>query len=100
MRHPRASQILRGKKKIEYRNMPTNKRERAYIYASKTPADQEAWDEIGLEPGDLPTGVIVETVEVVGCRRVRGEYEWQIHCCSRTRLRSQANSLVFGVGSW
>jgi hypothetical protein len=53
--------------------MPTNKRERVYIYASMTPADQEAWDEIGLEPGDLPTGVIVGTVEVVGCRKVRGE---------------------------
>jgi hypothetical protein len=53
--------------------MPTNKRERVYIYASMTPADQEAWDEIGLEPGKLPTGVIVGTVEVVGCRKVRGE---------------------------
>jgi len=37
LRFPHAEQILRGKKKIEYRNMPTNKRERVYIYASKTP---------------------------------------------------------------
>jgi hypothetical protein len=58
--------------------MPTNKRERVYIYASMTPADQEAWDEIGLEPGNRPTGVIVGTVEVVGCRKVRGEYEWDL----------------------
>jgi predicted transcriptional regulator len=78
IRQPHAEQILRGKKKIEYRNMPTNKRERVYIYASMTPADQEAWDEIGLEPGNLPTGVIVGTVEVVGCRKVRGEYEWDL----------------------
>jgi hypothetical protein len=78
IRQPNAEQILRGKKKIEYRSMPTNKRERVYVYASMTPADQEAWDEIGLEPGDLPTGVIVGTVEVVGCRRVRGEYEWDL----------------------
>jgi predicted transcriptional regulator len=78
IRQPHAEQILRGKKKIEYRNMPTNKRERVYIYASKTPADQDAWDDIGLEPGDLPTGVIVGTVEVVGCRKVRGEYEWDL----------------------
>lgn len=78
IRQPHAEQILRGKKKIEYRNMPTNKRERVYIYASMTPADQEAWDGIGLEPGNLPTGVIVGTVEVVGCRKVRGEYEWDL----------------------
>ena len=75
---PHAEQIMRGKKNIEYRNMPTNKRERVYVYASMTQADQESWDEIGLEPGDLPTGVIVGTVEVVGCRRVRGEYEWYL----------------------
>ena len=78
LRQPNAEQILRGKKKIEYRNMPTNKRERVYVYASITPADQEAWDEIGKEPGDLRTGVIVGTVEVVGCRKVRGEYEWDL----------------------
>ena len=65
IRQPNAEQILRSKKKIEYRNMPTNKRERVYVYASKTSADQESWDEIGLEPADLPNGVIVGTVEVV-----------------------------------
>ena len=40
-----------------------------------TPADQDAWDEIGLEPGDLPSGIIVGTVEVVGRRKVRGEHQ-------------------------
>jgi hypothetical protein len=59
IRQPHAEQILRGKKKIKYRNMPTNERERVYVYASMTPADQDAWDDIGLEPGDLSTGVIV-----------------------------------------
>ena len=53
IRQPHVEQILRSKKKIEYRNMPTNKRERVYVYASKTPADQESWDEIGLRSGDL-----------------------------------------------
>ncbi|HBB88969.1 MAG TPA: hypothetical protein DC047_15290 [Blastocatellia bacterium] len=37
---PNAEQVMRGKKTIEYRSMPTKKRERVYIYASKTPADQ------------------------------------------------------------
>jgi hypothetical protein len=79
IRQPYAEQVLRGTKDIEYRTMPTNKRERVYIYASKTPADDEdAWDEIGKQPGDLPAGVIVGTVEVVGCRRVLGEYQWDL----------------------
>ena len=65
IRQPHAEQILRGKKK---------KRERVYVYASMTPTDQKAWDEIGLEPGDLPTDVVVGMVEVVGCRKVRGEW--------------------------
>jgi hypothetical protein len=89
IRQPHAEQILRGNKTIKYRNMATNKRERVYVYASKTPADQESWDEIGLEPGDLPTGVIVGTVEVVGCRKVRGEYEWDV--AKPVRLRRPIN---------
>jgi hypothetical protein len=40
LRQPHAEQVLRGKKKIEYRSMPTSKRERVYIYAANTPADQ------------------------------------------------------------
>lgn len=78
LQQPNAEQVLRGKKKIEYRSMPTKKRERVYIYASKTPHSPLSWREIGLSPGDLPTGVIVGTVEVVGCRKVRGEYQWDL----------------------
>jgi len=65
IQQPNAEQILRGKKKIEYRNMPTNKRERVYVYASMTREHQEAWNEIGLEPATLPTGLLVGTVEIV-----------------------------------
>jgi predicted transcriptional regulator len=78
LQQPNAEQILRGKKKIEYRSMPTSKRERVFIYASKRPHTKLSWKEIGLKPGDLPTGKIVGTVEVVGCRKVRGEYEWDL----------------------
>jgi hypothetical protein len=49
--------------------MPTSKRERVYISASNTPTDRDAWDEIGMEQDELPTGVIVRTFEVVGCRK-------------------------------
>jgi hypothetical protein len=63
IQQPNAEQILRGKKKIEYRSMPTNKRERVYIYASKTPHTPKSWKEIGMEPGDLPTGFLVGSLK-------------------------------------
>jgi hypothetical protein len=78
LQQPNAEMVLLGKKKIEYRSMPTSKRERVYVYASKTPADQKAWDEIKLKPRSLPTGVLVGTVEVVGCRKTRKGYEWDL----------------------
>ena len=95
LQQPNAEQILRGKKKIEYRSRPTNKRERVYIYASKTPHTLRSWKEIRMKPGDLPTGVIVGTVEVVGCRKVRGEYEWdgkadQTQASAQTKEHSQS----------
>ena|SRR5216683_677788 len=77
LRQPNAEQVLRGKKKIEYRSMPTNKRERVYIYASKRPTAQDAWDEIGSEPGEFDTGVLVGTVEIVGCvKKGNRDYHW------------------------
>lgn len=57
IRQPYAEQILRGKKKIEYRSRPTNIRERVYIYAGMNPGMTEAWEEMKMQPGDLPTGV-------------------------------------------
>ena len=84
--------VLCGKKKIEYRSRPTSKRERVYIYAANTPADQEAWDEIGLEPGDLPTGVLVGTVEIVGCRKTKIEYEWDL--ARSVRLKRHLNRRI------
>ena len=78
LQQPNAEQILRGKKKIEYRSRPTSKRERVYIYASLKPAAVDAWNEIGLTPGDLPTGVLVGTVEIVGCSFKDGAYNWRL----------------------
>jgi hypothetical protein len=79
IRQPHAEQILRGKKKIEYRSMPTNKRERVYIYASKTPAPPEYWRDIGLKPGDLQTGVLVGTVEIIDCiKKGVKDYHWRL----------------------
>lgn len=78
VRQPYAELILRGRKKIEYRTASTRIRERVYIYASQTPGAADDFSKLGLEPGDLPTGVIVGTVEIVGCTRVRGKYHWRL----------------------
>jgi hypothetical protein len=69
IRQPYVEQILRGTKTEEYRSLKTNIRERVYLYASLHSSENEAdsWDELGLEPGSLPTGLIVGSVEIVDC---------------------------------
>jgi hypothetical protein len=78
IRQPYAEQILRGNKKIEYRGRPTNIRERVYIYASLTPGDAEDWEAMNIQPGDLPAGVLVGTVEISDCTGKPGRYEWHL----------------------
>ena len=85
IRQPYVEQILRGKKKVEYRSRSTNIRERVYIYASMNPGVTEAWEEIKLQPGDLPTGVLVGTVEITDCTGKPGDYEW--HLAKPERLK-------------
>jgi hypothetical protein len=86
IRQPYAEQILRRTKKIEYRTRPTSIiGERFYIYVSLTPGDSRDFRPMGLEPGDLPTGVIVGTVEIEGCTGRPGDYMW--HLKSPKRLR-------------
>jgi hypothetical protein len=71
IRQPFAEQIMQGEKKAEYRNMPTKIRERVYIYASKKLSE---WSDYGDEK--LPKGVIVGSVEVIGCQDEGGEFAW------------------------
>jgi len=78
-------QIIRGEKTSEYRTRPTKIRKRIYIYASKTPRPIEDWREAELQPGDLPIGVLVGTVEIVGCSGKPGDYEW--HLANPKRFR-------------
>jgi hypothetical protein len=87
VRQPYADQILRGRKRIEYRGRVTNLRERVYIYASLTPAERDEWDDYGREPGDLPTGVIIGSVEIGGCRWDPDLewYEWLLSKPKRVR---------------
>jgi hypothetical protein len=117
VRQPFAELILRGLKKIEYRSVVTHKRERVYIYASKVPVDDPgSWAKVKLEPGDLPTGVLVGTVEIVGCVGVPGittgswrvPSAWRSHsnpseCLSRFSLRpfdgtSRMTTMLFTWG--
>jgi hypothetical protein len=83
IKQPFAEQIMTGKKKWEYRSIPTNIRERVYVYASKSPAKRSEWDDIGFEPGQLPTGVIVGTVEIIGCEGKPGNYRWKLNSPKR-----------------
>ena len=78
IRQPYAELIMRFEKRFEYRSQPTHKRERVYIYASKTPGDKRDFEDLGIRPGDLPTGVLIGTVEITGCTGVPGDYEWQL----------------------
>ena len=69
IRQPFVELILRGKKKAEYRSIPTRIRERVYLYASRKPVDSpQAWKRVRKLPGELPTGVILGSVEIVDCR--------------------------------
>ena len=78
IRQPYVEAILRGVKKIEYRSVPTRIRGRVYLYASLKPGNPEYYDELGIEPGTLPTGLLVGTVEIVGCTGVPGDYKWHL----------------------
>ena len=67
IRQPYVEDILRGKKKYEYRSRPTQIRGRVFLYASLGPGSLEYWKKMKLEPGSLPTGLVVGSVEIVDC---------------------------------
>jgi len=83
VRQPYAEQIMRGEKVFEFRSGPTKIRERVYIYASLTPGDIEDWEKMNLRPGDLPTGVLIGTVELADCTGESGDYEWHLKAPER-----------------
>ena len=87
IKQPFTELILAGKKKYEYRSIPTRVRERVYIYASKRPGPEDRWRRSGYEPGTLPTGVLVGSVEIVGCRRTQGGYAWKLARPKRARRK-------------
>jgi len=83
IRQPYVEAILRGIKTIEYRSQPTRIRGRVYLYASLKPGNPDLYPELKDELRTFPTGMIVGTVEVVSCGKVRSwrhptEYEWHL----------------------
>jgi len=87
IKQPFVELILRGKKKYEFRTAPTKLRERVYIYASKKPKERlSEWRKVGKEPGELPAGLIVGTVEIVGCKlKSNGDYAYELHAPKRLK---------------
>lgn len=79
IRQPFAELILRGHKFYEYRSTPTKLRERVYIYASLKPKDYKAgWKKLRKEPGQLPVGVIVCSVEIIDCNINANGYAYRL----------------------
>ncbi len=78
IRQPYVELILRGIKKAEIRSQLTRIRERIYIYASLPPGDPSGYKTLKVEPGTLPTGLILGTVEIVDCKYLflKGKYQW------------------------
>lgn len=72
VRQPWAELIVRGEKTIEVRSIRTNIRGRVHVYASlgeTHPEDRARVNrQYGLDIDRLPRGVLVGTVEIVGCR--------------------------------
>ena len=72
IRQPWAELILRGHKIIEVRSRRTHLRERVFIYAAfnriEPQEEVRIAQEYGIDVDDLPRGVLVGTVVIVGCQ--------------------------------
>ncbi len=72
IRQPWAELILRGIKTVEVRSQPTNVRGTIYLYTGRKFADIPAAGEMAerhsLDADTLPRGLLVGTVDIVGCR--------------------------------
>jgi len=85
IQQPFAELILVGKKKFEYRSIPTKIRERVYVYAPKKSVPEAVWKKNGYDPGSLPTGVLVGSVIIADCKSRQGDYAWKLARPKRAR---------------
>ncbi len=74
IKQPWAELILRGIKTLEIRSQATNVRGRIYLYTSQKLAREDfalaATEKHGLSAEELPTGLIVGSVQLTACRPV------------------------------
>ena len=72
VRQPWCELILRGRKTLEIRSRPTEVRGPVYVYSAKKFSDLPELDEVltreDVDLNVLPRGVLVGSVEIVGCR--------------------------------
>jgi hypothetical protein len=116
VRQPWAELILRGIKTIEVRTLPTSIRGSIYLYTSKviatTPAARSAAAEHGLDVDALPRGLLVGTVDIVGCEPCRpidaqracltpdiveGKLGWRLANAQRLERPFKVRFLPYGV---
>jgi hypothetical protein len=72
VRQPWAELIILGHKTIEVRSQRINIRERVHIYAGRnrieTDEEHRIAAQFGIDVDGLPRGVLIGTIEIVGCR--------------------------------
>ena len=89
IRQPWAELILRKTKKTEIRSRPTKIRGRVYIYAGlkrDAPKQEKAWTKkYKLDLDELTRGVIVGSVEIVGCEKRGRDYHWLLRAPKRAK---------------
>src|SRR5205823_601208 len=77
---PFAELIVIGKKKREYHSRPINLQERVCVFACQRMDvdDRDVCEVRGIEVDSLPRGVLVGSVDIVGCKwnDERGCYAW------------------------
>ena len=116
VKQPWAELILQGIKTLEIRSRPTNVCGRIYLYTSKKNAQEDfALQAImahQLEPELLPTGLLVGSVEIIGCRKatekdeqascvpgniLSGRYAWELSQPQRFLQPLPVRFLPYGV---
>jgi len=116
VRQPWAELILRGIKTIEVRTVPTSIRGPIYLYTSKvvatTPAAQSAIERHDLDIEALPRGLLVGTVDILGCEPcgpadadracltpdiVEGKLGWRLTNPQRLEKPLKVRFLPYGV---
>ena len=84
VRQPWASAIFALGKDVENRSRRIRFRQRILIQAGKR-IDRAACEKLGLDAATLPTGCVLGSVEIAGCRRDstsrwadRGAWHWEL----------------------